>query len=262
MKIGAFGITTAVVCMALYNACTAFGGKAEQNSPEIVLWAWERCENLLFLKEETRVKVAFYAGIIVFREGETVFTPRRQLLIVPPEIPLTAVVRIENRQGFIPDKQQISEAVRIIAITCIKKGISGCQIDFDCRSSEFGFFKSMIEELKDKLPSSMPLSITVIASLSHSGSMVDSLPVDEAVPMLFRTGPDEDLIRKGLAGQSFMKASACQKAAGISLDEPLPHAKYLQDRKLYIFNTRPWTQKDFVEALLKIKLHIKKKVLP
>jgi len=232
--------------------CFQFPAVAAQESPpEIVLWAWERPENLLFLRDD-KVKVAYYAGTITFAEGKTIFTPRRQLLMVRPEIQLTAVVRIENKEKICPDARQTAEAIRFIAKICAERKVSGCQVDFDCKSSEVGFFKNLITELRKELPSPLSLSITALASWCHTGSWVESLPIDEAIPMLFRMGVDDQLVRNNLTGQSFLKADTCRKSVGISLDEPLPPANYLKDRRIYLFNPRPWTPETFSVALAQI----------
>jgi len=63
--------------------------------------------------------------------------------------------------------------------------------------------------------------------------------------MYFRLGADENNIRRGLTGISFLQARGCGKAIGVSLDEPLPGKKYIKNRKVYIFNPRSWTADDF-----------------
>jgi hypothetical protein len=235
------------------TACFPFPAASVQESPpKITLWAWERPENLLFLRDN-KTEVAYYAGNVTFAGGKTVFTPRRQPLMVRPEIKLTAVVRIEKKENFCPDARQIAETIRFIAKTCAERKVSGCQVDFDCKNSEVGFFRNLITGLRKELPAPLPLSITALASWCHTGSWIESLPIDEAIPMLFRIGVDDQLVRDDLTGQSFLKADICRKSVGISLDEPFPPAKYLKDRKIYLFNPRPWTPEAFSGALTQIR---------
>jgi len=200
--------------------------------------------------------VAFYAGSVTFAGSQTLFLPRRQPLLVLPAVPLTAVFRIENRQAAAPGGRQLSESIEVIARSFAGRGITGLQLDFDCRASERPFLEGLVEGLKRRLPPSTALSVTVLASLSHAGSWIDTLPVDEAVPMLFRMGPDDYLVRKQLAGRSFLKAAACRKAVGLSLDEPLPPAAYLKERRIYLFNPHPWTG----EALDRARLEIRRRL--
>jgi len=230
-------------------------------SPRVVLWAWERRENLLFL-EGSGIEAAFYAGTIIFDRDSTVLRPRLNPLVAPEGLPLTAVFRLENMQSGPPSGVQAEEAVLIISGMCSGRKLYGVQIDYDSRISERGFYAALLRDLRKKMPPGFRLSITALASWSHMGSFIDDLEVDEAVPMLFRMGPDGALVRKGFAGGSFMKASRCSGVVGISLDEPLPAPEYLRNRKIYIFSPHSWTPEIFGDALLKIRRHMNGEDLP
>lgn len=221
--------------------------------PQIIIWAWERPENLLFINNKN-IKVAFYAGSINFSDSETIFKPRLQPLAINPDTPVIAVIRIVNNERDNPlGRKQLSEAVDLIVENCLQEGIGSCQIDFDVKNSEIDFYKELIFETRDNLPKSIPLSITTLVSWCHLGSWLEDLPVEEVVPMFYRLGPDENLIRQDLVGESFMGAEICQRAIGISVDEPLPQTKYLKNRRIYIFNPDPWTSNDFLNIIKKIK---------
>ena len=226
--------------------------------PEIILWAWERPENLLFI-DNKNVKVAFYAGTITFYNSEVIFKPRLQSLVINPETPVIAVIRIVNGEKSDQlNKKQLSRTVDLIIEICSQNKVSGCQIDFDVKSSEINFYKRLIIEVRKTLPRSLPLSITTLISWCHLGSWLESLPIDEVVPMFYRVGLDEYLIRHNLVGKSFMKAKMCQKCIGISVDEPLPPSEYLKNRKIYIFNPQSWTTDDFLSIMIEIKKELSK----
>ena len=63
--------------------------------PPLVLWAWERAEDLRFL-DSGRVGVAFLAGTVRLGADGMTFKPRMQPLRVSPQTKLVAVVRIET----------------------------------------------------------------------------------------------------------------------------------------------------------------------
>lgn len=221
-------------------------------SPKIFLWAWERPENLLFI-DNKNIGVAFYAGTITFSDSKISFKPRLQPLAVGSEISKIAVIRIENRgKGSQLNNDQLSKAVDLIVKTCSQNKIAGCQIDFDAKSSEINFYKKLIFKTRDNLSKSMPLSITALVSWCHLGSWLEDLPIDEAVPMFFRLGIDEYVIRNDLVGESFLKAKICQKSIGVSVDEPLPQSEYLKNRKIYIFNPDSWTIEGFSSIIKEI----------
>ncbi len=57
----------------------------------------------------------------------------------------------------------------------------------------------MLQDLRQKLPQQIPLSMTALASFCVGDRWLDDLPVDEAVPMIFRMGPDDQRIKNMLA---------------------------------------------------------------
>ena len=114
------------------------------------------------------------------------------------------------------------------------------QIDFDARESERDFYKDLLTELRRQLPSEMPLSITALASWCLYDNWIDGLPVDEAVPMLFRMGADAERVRASLEAGGNFRSPLAQQSLGISTDEPLPRLP--SRRRVYIFSERAWTK--------------------
>jgi hypothetical protein len=251
-----FLISGLIIFFVLILGLFSFGYLKFNYFPKIIIWAWERPENLLFIKDKN-IGVAFYVGTIIFSDSETTFQPRLQPLAINPKPPLMAVIRMINKESSQLSNDQLLKAVDWIIKICSQKNISGCQIDFDVKSSEINFYEKLIFETRNNLPKSMPLSITTLASWCHLGSWLDHLPINEAVPMFYRLGPDEYLIKHGLVGESFMKAKNCQKAIGISIDEPLPQSKYLKNRRIYIYNPNSWTFEDFSNIMKEIKEKLK-----
>ena len=65
---------------------------------KVILWAWERPEDLTFINPE-KVSVAFLAKTIYLRGDKVIVKPRLQPLKLAPGTKLTAVVRIETGRG-------------------------------------------------------------------------------------------------------------------------------------------------------------------
>jgi len=84
----------------------------------------------------------------------------------------------------------------------------------------------------------VPLSITALASWCAGDRWMRGLPIDEAVPMLFRMGPLNEPYA-ALARSTSAGAPECRGALGTSLDEPL-HIR-AGTRRVYVFNASPWT---------------------
>jgi len=76
---------------------------------------------------------------------------------------------------------------------------------------------------------------------------LSDLPIDEAVPMLFRmAGDGKDIARRLKTGDDFI-AAPCRHSYGISTDEP--RSGLMPARRLYVFNPDTWTE-DSVRAIL------------
>ena len=221
--------------------------RADENKlPTVFLWAWERPEDLEFL-DPKRFGVAFLAQTLVLRGDHVDFSPRRQPLKVLPATKLIAVTRIESSKttGEQADlnSAQKERLVELILKTRELKNISAIQIDYDAAVSEREFYRGLLQDLRNKLPDNVPLSMTALASFCLGDRWLADLPVDEAVPMIFRMGTDDKRIKSFLAGGGDFAEPLCRKSYGITLDEPL-EMKFQASRRLYVFNVRAWTEKD------------------
>jgi hypothetical protein len=120
------------------------------------------------------------------------------------------------------------------------------QIDFDATLSQREFYRQLLFSVRQKLPPNMPLSITALASWCAGDNWLSDLPIDEAVPMLFRLGAEQRQFRTRLdAGDNF-KNTPCQNAAGVSTDEIV---KPPVVQRLYLFNPNSWSQSSLTTAL-------------
>lgn len=218
----------------------------ERGLPHIILWAWERPEDLEFIDPQ-RFGVAFLAQTLALSGEEVIFNPRRQPLKVSPQTKLIAVTRIEaqkttgKRAALSPSQRE--RLVTLISKTQTLANVSAIQIDFDAVTSEREFYRALLGDLRKQLPDNVPLSMTALASFCLGDRWLSDLPVDEAVPMIFRMGTDDKSIRNFLAGGNDFNEQLCRKSYGIALDEPL-QMKFADARRLYVFNVRAWAERD------------------
>jgi hypothetical protein len=153
-----------------------------------------------------------------------------------------ACARIETDPGSPPSlsAQQAREAAIGLAPLADFPGAKAVQIDFDATASQRDFYRNLLNELRHRLPRSFPLSITALGSWCMGDDWISHFPIDEAVPMLFRMGPDRASILLRLEAGDDFEEPLCRQSSGISTDELVPRLP--PGRRLYIFNPRAWTK--------------------
>ncbi|HEY7402250.1 MAG TPA: DUF3142 domain-containing protein [Candidatus Angelobacter sp.] len=232
--------------MAALLVLAASAGKAPSSSahantwqafPRVTLWAWESPQDLRRISPE-RYAVAYLAQTIFITDG-VAGVPRKQPLLLPPGARVTAVVRIEapRSSARLDDPRLTATVADLIVEPLRRKQVSALQIDFDATKSQWAFYRTLLKETRRRMPVDMPLSITALASWCSQPSWMEGLPVDEAVPMLFRMGERARVKRS--PGWSYQATeTSCQGSVGVSTDEPWPAIG--QKQRIYVFHPRAW----------------------
>jgi hypothetical protein len=205
------------------------------NLPRITLWAWERREDLRTL-DTRRFAVAYLDRTLTI--GATVDSQlRRNPLVIPSSAVRIPVVRIETAPSAVLHNENRDEVVHELLLAADEPGIAALQIDFDATRSQRQFYRDAIIELRRQMPANLPLSITALASWCSYDDWLHGLPVDEAVPMMFRMEPDRYRAPADL-NDFRIREPLCQFSAGLSTSEPWPasHA----DKRIYIFPDHGW----------------------
>ena len=240
-------------------------------APSVFLWAWERPEDLRFLAADKNVGVAFLANTIELQQQTgasdgpgVIFHPRQQPLRVDASTPLMAVVRIESSHDLwhrptkftsastttFYSEEQRRQIVELMASTARLPRVSAIQIDFDASESEQPFYAVLLEDIRHRLPQNMQLSITALASWCIGDPWLNKLPagtIDEAVPMLFRMGPDAEGVSAFVSKGRQFGPSACRSSLGLSTDESLSRSLLNgrisrgDSKRVYVFADSPWT---------------------
>jgi hypothetical protein len=241
-----FVLFSALVLLAVLPACRKQSRNRldEAQFPQMILWAWERPEDLRAL-DAKRFAVAFLAQTLTLKGDEVIQSPRHQPLQITPETKLMAVTRIESAKTT-GEHAALSEVQRQKIISLVMKTlqldrVAAIQVDFDAASSERDFYRSLLQDLRRQLPDQVPLSMTALASFCAGDRWLRDLPVDEAVPMIFRMGADDKTIRNMLAGGDDFREPLCQRSYGVAIDEP-PDFQRDPSRRVYIFNSHAWNE--------------------
>ena len=153
-----------------------------------------------------------------------------------------AVVRIEPERRDAPtlSPEQRGKVADAIVATSRTGDVAAVQIDFDATLTERDFYRDLLTDVRAQLPEATALSITALASWCMYDDWLSGLPIDEAVPMLFRMGVERRQMLLHLNAGGGFRSPLCQSSAGFSVDEPL--ATFPAVPRAYFFNPRPWTQ--------------------
>lgn len=219
----------------------------QEKLPRVILWAWERPVDLRYI-DPRETGVAFLARTIQLRRDEVVLRPRVQPLTLPAGTSVTAVARVDTDQKDKPDLSdaQANKLAAAIAEMAQLPNVASIQVDFDATRSERDFYRQVILAVRQRLPEPIGLSITALASWCSGDDWISDLPIDEAVPMLFRMGPDRRQIRDRVASAEEFSARPCRSSYGVSTDEPLQNLSAA--KRLYVFNPNAWTEQS-VQAI-------------
>ena len=203
--------------------------------PRVTLWAWERREDLRALNTH-RFAVAYLdqtltIGLIVHTQ------PRRNALVFPASATRIAVVRIEAATDAVLNDRNRADSVQAILASAREPGIAALQIDFDATRSQRPFYRDLLVDLRRKMPDDLPLSITALDSWCSSDDWIRNLPVDEAVPMMFRMEPDRRRAPPDIDDFQIREA-LCRTSAGVSTTESWP--RDLAGKRIYVFPDKGW----------------------
>lgn len=229
-------------------------GWAATKPPRLILWAWERPEDLTFIDPGT-TDVAFLAATVYLGGEEVNIRPRLQPLKLPKGTSPLAVVRIEVDRSRPPllTKKQETLTVELLLGVARKPFLAGLQVDFDATTSQRIFYMRVLDSVRRQMPVGRKLGITCLASWCLDDQWACNLPVDERVLMLFRMGPEGPSVLAQLKkGRRF--CPVCTKSIGLSVDEPTTFVPDCQ--RLYVFNPRPWTR-DELTRLEREVLHVR-----
>ncbi len=227
--------------LALLMVLAACRHSEPQSSAQLVVWAWERPEDLRFLPKD--VSVAVQAGFIDLAGDGFVARGRRFPLRVsaPPRIALVHV-QIDPRRplDWTPALRRRVAAAALHYAQVIP--VRQVQIDFEVPRSQRRVLLDLLTDMRAGLPKGITLSMTALASWCQEG-WLSQAPVDEIVPMLFRMDRGDPTIRARIEARKDLADPRCRQALAISVDTPI--ARLPPRRKVYLFDPHSWTRADF-----------------
>lgn len=215
-----------------------------KKTPQIILWSWQRQDNLSFLKEGSTV--APLISTLVIKDQNITENRRLNSLKLPKAANVIPVIRIEISKGTKLTDDTIDNIFYLFKRYIDALSPKIVQIDFDALKSQRGFYKKLLEKLTYNF-SHIKWTITSLASWCLYDPWIDDLPIDYAIPMFYNLGSQKEKILANLKLNSY-KSKKCKSIIGM-------HAKTMLKLKqneniIFIFTDTPWTKKQY-DTILK-----------
>ncbi|MFL6373576.1 MAG: hypothetical protein ACJ73D_02805 [Pyrinomonadaceae bacterium] len=238
-----------LIVVVQFSSCKtehSVNSRLASQMPQKILWAWEMPEDMSFA-DPKEFGVAFLSQTIFLQNDRVIPKKRQQPLKMADGAYAIAVTRIETyketekRPKLSPD--MVRQTAEGIVDTLQLRNVKAIQIDFDAVFSERDFYRKLINEVRNHLPPSTPLTMTSLASWCTGDAWFNDFPVDEAVPMVFQMGADSDRIKRYLANGNDWAEPLCRGSYGISLEEGRFDGM-TDGRRMYYFKNTPWISND------------------
>ncbi|HEX8062180.1 MAG TPA: hypothetical protein VF535_03100 [Allosphingosinicella sp.] len=218
---------------------------APRPASPLILWAWERPEDLRFAGDAA--EVAAQTGFIELA-GDGVEARGRRFPLKTSAPPPTALihVQIDHERPLLWTRSLRARTGAAILHYAAAIPARRVQLDFEVRASERRVLFDVVGDVRRGLPRGTLLSMTALASWCDTEGWLERVPVDEVVPMLFRMTAGGEALRKRLAAGGDFRNPRCRAALGVATDAPIVRAP--PGRRVYLFNPHSWTAADFEKA--------------
>lgn len=149
-----------IIRVAALLGCLTLSSARPQ--PALVLWAWERSEDLRFA---AGVEVAVLAGTIILSGTDPVAHPR----LLPAQLAAgqsaVGTVHIEiDRSRRLRWTPALRVEAAAVALSMLHGGFKEAQVDFEVRASERAVLLDLLQDIRAGLPPGTWLSMTALAS--------------------------------------------------------------------------------------------------
>jgi hypothetical protein len=228
------------------------------DGPKLMVWSWQHNDDLSYL-DPAKVGVAYLVGRFVITGEKIAFDRSYSQIKLPVGVYREAAVRLEVRDLDARKTEEIADNLSTMIISRALANphpLAALQVDFDARLSDREFYSLLLHKLRAKLPASIRLSMTALASwcLGDNWLSAAHLPVDEVVPMIFSLGLGKHEVTQWLVRSNTLSPQLFggRLAPGLSLNEPrffgLLGARLSQYNRIYIFSSRGWNRASFQKA--------------
>jgi hypothetical protein len=212
---------------------------AANNAAPPVAWLWDEA----LLPAWSAPEAAVLQRHILLSGDNALTRPRRRWPAMPAFTRVTPVVHVEVSTVNPPiDIESRRPMIVRAMLEAAGASTSGwVQLDMEAKPSQREFYRSLVRELRDRLPADVKLSVTALAWWCRSPAWLDNLAADEVVPMFFRMGRDKVRLRAIIEQSPVTLHASCRAgSAGFSPQEPFAPQVRERYRKTYWFDRHAW----------------------
>ncbi len=215
----------------------------------IYLYAWEREEDLSFLKNYENVGIALFALQIDLYNDHIVSHERTTSVVAPPGKKIVPVIRVDIKENSpaLPEK-----AIKLISNICNRSLWRECQIDFDFKETQKSFYIAFMNDVAKQLNKDIKLTATSLPSYCYQGDFYKTISVAYVVPLLIDVGADEGYL-KNVKKDPF-QGEKCGTAIGVGTYQGTYPTRIFPRKEVYLFSNRAWTKKRFEQEVKKYLL--------
>ncbi len=230
-------LTVVTLLLAHSDSERPKGHSALTHLPRLMLWAWERAEDLRWLPLDAGV--AYVAVTLELEADQIRLRPRAYPLLVRPDTVVVPVVHVDasGRQPPTLGDAQLQSITTQVLMAAARSPARVVQLDFEVRRSQRAFYLNLVRTIRQALPANVALSVTALASWCAGDYWIESLQADEIVPMAFRMARDDGAIRLLLQDHGGFTRPRCEAAIGIATDEPVDARA---PARHYVFSPVAW----------------------
>ena len=228
--------------------------------PRVTLWAWDRPAFLegfnavAFTRVGMRRQAVAVASLDqTIRLGPGGITTRQNLqpVVFPAGAVREAVVRIKADPDAVLSAATVDATVKLLLHSAQQPGIAALQVDFGATRAQRDFYRSVLRVLRAGMRQDLPLSIIAPASWCTEDDWIHDLPIDEAVPVFFRTAQDAPSENAERSTEDRVREPLCGGSIGLSVNERWPALK--SGQRLYLFADYGWQPSTIQAALMRLE---------
>lgn len=231
---------TVILCLAL-NLYLIIGFR-NRLEPTIVLWSWQVSDDLSFIDPNNTAVAPLLATIQVDCFSRLTIQPRINHLITPKNTILIPVFRLRIAPTLLDD-DVVKQIVNVIL--SMSKQSQLIQLDWDVKYSQRTLYKNIIERLTQNL---RKIALATLASNCTCDKWLESLPIEYAVPMLYRGGRDESrdfamtTIKEVFKRTGRWRIKKCRNNVGLIVNDEIYKP---QNHRLFVFNKLRWNKSTY-----------------